>query len=489
MVQAVNLNLDHKLMRRVRRIHFIGIGGSGMSGIAEVLSAQNYRVSGSDIAETPIVRALRSRGIHVVIGHNADNLKGVDVAVYSSAISEHNPEMIAAKEQRIPLVPRAQMLAEIMRMHHGIAVSGTHGKTTTTSMIAHVLASAGMDPTYIIGGRLQNTQRNAALGKGHIVVAEADESDASFLHLRPIISVITNIEPEHLNNYAGDFAQVKQAYITFVHNLPFYGMVAVCLDDPVIAELCPQFNRTFLSYGLTHEADIYATNIEYQGLETSFTACWRESGKKQKIRLGVPGQHNVLNALATLVIAQDINIDLTIIARALASFNGVGRRLEALGTYSSEDVRDVSLFDDYGHHPSELKATLNAVHQSFPMRRLVMIFQPHRYTRLRDLYDEFTQVLGGPNGPDALILLPVYAAGEDPLPDINANALARSIRQLGRIDPVLVNNFEELAGILPPLLRSQDIVLTQGAGTVGQISARLAENGLFLSADTYADKF
>ena len=472
------MNINLKLMRRVRRVHFVGIGGSGMSGIAEILHLQKYKVSGSDLALSATVRGLKRQGIPVHIGHAAGHIADADVVVRSSAIAADNPEIVAARSQRIPIVPRAQMLAEIMRSYHGIAISGTHGKTTTTSMVAHILSHAAMEPTYVIGGRLNNTQSYASLGRGNVMVVEADESDASFLHLQPIISAITNIEPEHMSTYGGDFAKVQDTYVQFIHNLPFYGLVVACYDDPVTRSLFDRFNRSLTSYGLDPRADLYASGIRHEGTSTSFQACWRDSSQRLQIDMQVPGEHNVLNALAAIAIARDVNIPEELIAQALASFGGVGRRLELLGEFASERVSGVRLYDDYGHHPSEIAATLKAVRGAYPESRVVMIFQPHRYTRLRDFYEEFTKVLH--NGVDALLLLPVYAAGEELIADINSKALARSIRQLGRVDPMVVDSLEELQPILPNLLQSGDIVLTQGAGTVGLLAQALREAALFL---------
>ena len=474
------MDINLKRMRRVQRVHFVGIGGSGMSGIAEILHSQRYQVTGSDVSNTPTVQSLRTAGINISIGHSDSNIAGVDVVVRSSAIADDNAEIIAARRQRIPIVPRAQMLAEIMRSYHGIAISGTHGKTTTTSMVAHILCHAGLEPTYVIGGRLNNTQSNASLGAGNVMVVEADESDASFLHLNPIISAITNIEAEHMNNYGGDFGKVQQTYVQFIHNLPFYGLVVACYDDSVVRSLFEQFNRALVSYGFNPKADLYADDISYQGINTSFSACWRASGKKLAVEMQVPGAHNILNALAAIAIAKDINISDDHIAGALQSFTGVGRRLEDLGTHANDSgsITGVRFYDDYGHHPTEIAATLSALRNAYPESRIVMIFQPHRYTRLRDLYEEFTKVLS--SSVDALLLLPLYTAGEEAIADINSKALARSIRQLGRIDPIVVDGLKELQQILPNLLNSNDIFLTQGAGNVGALAQGLHAANLFL---------
>ena len=477
----MNIDINLKRMRQVRKVHFVGIGGSGMSGIAEILHSQKYFVSGSDVTNSATVRRLRTVGIEISIGHSEANIDQADVVVRSSAIGDDNIEINTARKQRIPIVPRAQMLAEIMRSYHGIAISGTHGKTTTTSMVAHILCHAGLEPTYIIGGRLNNSQSNASLGSGNLMVAEADESDSSFLHLNPIMSVITNIEPEHMHYYGGDFTKVQDTYVQFIHNLPFYGLVVACYDDEVVRSLFERFNRALLSYGFDSRADLYAEDINYEGINTSFNARWRANGNSLEIKLQVPGAHNVLNALAAIAVAKDINIANEHIAAALASFTGVGRRIELLGIYSDAERNNIRLYDDYGHHPTEIAATLSALANAYPHSRVIIIFQPHRYTRLRDFYEEFTKVLSA--SVASLLLLPVYSAGEESIADINSKALARSIRQLGRIDPILVNDLDEISTILPNLLGSDDIVLTQGAGNVGALAQGLATAGLFLSAN------
>ena len=474
------MDINHRRMRRVRRVHFVGIGGSGMSGIAEILHSQRYQVSGSDLSNTATVQALRTAGIEISIGHSEANIDQADVVVRSSAVTDDNVEIVSARRKRIPIVPRAQMLAEIMRSYHGIAISGTHGKTTTTSMVAHILCHAGLEPTYVIGGRLNNTQSNASLGSGNVMVAEADESDASFLHLSPMISAITNIEAEHMHNYGGDFAKVQQTYVQFIHNLPFYGLVVACYDDPVVRSLFDQFNRALVSYGFDAKADLSAEDVSYEGINSNFCARWRADGRKIAVSLQVPGAHNVLNALAAIAIAKDINISDEDIVEALQTFTGVGRRLEELGVYGNEQVSNVRFYDDYGHHPTEIAATLSALRNAYPESRIVMIFQPHRYTRLRDLYEEFTKVLS--SSVDALLLLPLYSAGEEVISDINSKALARSIRQLGRIDPILVDGTDELQQILPKLLGSNDIFLTQGAGNVGALAQSLRSAALFLES-------
>jgi len=457
-------------MRRVRRIHFVGIGGVGMSGIAEVLLNLGYMVSGSDMAESASVRNLRAKGAQVWIGHDAEWVHGADVVVTSTAVRADNPEVIEARERRIPVIRRAEMLAELMRFRYGIAVAGTHGKTTTTSLVASLLAEGGLDPTYVIGGKLNSSNSHARLGAGHYLVAEADESDASFLHLQPMISIVTNIDADHMETYGGDFERLKDTFVEFLHNLPFYGMAVMCGDDPVIRELIPRAGRPVLTYGFDEGNDARALDVRADGTGMAFTA--QLPGLTPfEVRLNQPGRHNVLNALAAMVTANELGVEVEAMQQALAGFQGIGRRQQAYGTLRAEG-RSVTLIDDYGHHPRELAATLEAVRGAYPGRRLVLAFQPHRYTRTRDLLDDFATVL---SEPDALVLSEVYAAGEAPIPNADGRALARAVRARGRLEPVFVEKADEMPEILAGLLHDGDVLLVMGAGNIGQLAPRLAD--------------
>ncbi|WP_369601448.1 UDP-N-acetylmuramate--L-alanine ligase [Hahella sp. SMD15-11] len=462
-------------MRRIRRIHFVGIGGSGMCGIAEVLSNQGYEVSGSDLSDTPVTRRLREVGIDVRIGHEAGHVSGVDVLVVSSAVNEANPEVRAAREQRIPVVRRAEMLAEIMRFRHGIAVAGTHGKTTTTSLIASLLAEGGMDPTFVIGGRLNSAGTNAKLGQSPILVAEADESDASFLHLTPMIAVVTNIDADHMHTYGGDFNRLKDTFVDFLHNLPFYGLAVICADDPVVRDIQPRIGRPVITYGVSDDADVRAVDIRQRGMTTEFT-CLRQGKAPLEVSLNMPGHHNVLNSLAAIAVATDEGVGDDKIRSALARFEGVGRRFQVLLDVSV-DGQPITLVDDYGHHPREVAATQAAIRAGWPDRRLVTVFQPHRYTRTRDLYEDFVDVL---SGSDQLFLLEVYPAGEEPIPGADSRSLARSIRQRGQVDPVYVSGPDALLPLLRNMIRPGDIVLMQGAGNIGALAREMADRKLGL---------
>lgn len=470
-------------MRRINQIHFIGIGGAGMCGIAEVLINQGYKVSGSDLQETAVTKRLSGFGATIYFGHDASNVLDADVVVVSSAINEQNPEIVEARSKRIPIVPRAEMLAEIMRFRHGIAIAGTHGKTTTTSLIASVLAEAGLDPTYVIGGRLNRAGTNASLGGSRYIVAEADESDASFLHLTPMISVVTNIEADHMHTYGGDFSKLKQTFVDFLHNLPFYGAAVMCIDDPVVREIIPNVSRAVLTYGLSQDADYRAINIEQTGLNNHFTVTRPGGLADLDICLSMPGQHNVLNALATVAVASDEGVDDGAIQRALKEFQGVGRRFQVYGEFALSSASEkVMLVDDYGHHPSEVEATIKAIRTGWPNKRLVMIFQPHRYSRTHDLYEDFVKVLAE---VDVLIIMDVYAAGEKAIPGADSRALCRSIRQRSSSEPIFIEgdksievvtkNIEE---VLANVLADGDLLITQGAGNVGQIAVALAESHL-----------
>ncbi len=459
-------------MRRIRRIHFVGIGGAGMCGIAEVLLNQGYEIAGSDMKESKNTQRLKELGVDIFIGHDAVHIETADVLVVSTAIDTSNPEVSAALSRRLPIVRRAQMLAELMRYRHGIAVAGTHGKTTTTSLIASILGEAGFDPTYVIGGLLNSAGTNAKLGSSRYFVAEADESDASFLHLWPMVSIVTNIDADHMETYGGDFEILKRTFIDFLHNLPFYGLAVVCGDDPIVTELLPQIARPTVTYGFNEGNDVRAVDIEQDGLQTRFTAL-REGRDPLQVTLNLPGLHNVLNSLAAIAVATDEGVDDVAMVKALDDFEGVGRRFQRLG-----DMHGVQLVDDYGHHPREVAATIAAARQAYPNRRLVMLFQPHRYTRTRDCFEDFVHVL---SSVDTLLLLDVYSAGEKPISGADSRSLARSVRNRGLVDPVFVEASDELASILPSILKAGDVLLTQGAGTVGSIAVELAQHQLYLS--------
>jgi UDP-N-acetylmuramate--alanine ligase len=458
-------------MRRIRRIHMIGIGGTGMSGIAEVLVNLGYQVSGSDIRASGVTERLESKNITVFIGHAKDNLGAADVVVSSSAVMDDNPELAAAREGRIPIVPRAEMLAELMRYRHGIAVAGTHGKTTTTSLIASVFGEAGLDPTFVIGGLVNSVGSNAQLGASRFLIAEADESDASFLHLQPMVTVVTNIEADHMETYGGDFALLKHTFLEFLHNLPFYGLAVLCLDDPVVAELLPEVSRPARTYGFSENADYRITDIDKSEFSTAFTVHRPGERAPLPITINMPGTHNVLNATAAVAVACDEGLDDASIQRGLANFAGVGRRFEQLGELIFPHATGV-LVDDYGHHPTEIAATLDSARQAWVDRRLVMIYQPHRYTRTRDLYEDFVAVL---SRCDVLILLDVYAAGEEPIAGADSRSLIRSIRQRGLVEPIFVDSNDKVSAVLGDVVKDGDIVITQGAGNVGRLAQDLAE--------------
>ncbi|MEE8511760.1 MAG: UDP-N-acetylmuramate--L-alanine ligase [Acidiferrobacterales bacterium] len=454
----------------VKRIHFVGIGGVGMSGIAEVLSNLQFEVSGSDIRESANTRRLATHGIAVHIGHDAELVAHADAVVVSSAINGRNPEVAAAKRAKIPVVPRAEMLGELMRLQRGIAVAGTHGKTTTTSLIASVLGEGGLDPTFVIGGQLTSAGSNARLGKGEYLVAEADESDASFLHLQPFVAVVTNIDNDHLGTYGGDFARLKRTFINFLHNLPFYGLAIVCLDDPVVREILGKIQRPTITYGTCPEADVRARNIEQDGLQMRFTV--EMSGAEAlELKLRQPGQHNVLNALAAVAVAKELGVATAAISRGLARFEGIGRRFQVLGQVSI-DGGDVVLVDDYAHHPRELAVTMTAARHGWPDRRLVVAFQPHRYTRTRDLLDDFSAVL---NEVDPLVITEVYSAGEGAISGADGRALCRAIRARGKANPIFVDDVAALPQVLREILRANDVLLTMGAGSIGQVAAGLPQ--------------
>lgn len=456
-------------MHRIKSIHFVGIGGSGMNGIAEVLLNQGYKISGSDKTENAATRRLKKLGVKIFSNHAKENVKHADVVVRSSAISEDNPEILAAHEMHIPVVPRAQMLAELMRFHHGIAVAGTHGKTTTTSLIASVLAEGGLDPTFVIGGVLNSAGGNARLGKSKYFVAEADESDASFLRLHPTMAVVTNIDADHMLTYNNDLHCLHEAFLNFLHNLPFYGLAVVCYDDPAVRALIPKIARVTITYGFDDGADIWATDFKQIGLSSSFVVHFKNSEKILNVKLNLPGKHNVLNALAAIAVALECHIEDAVILQALENFKGVGRRLQFYGEVEFPKGK-VKVIDDYGHHPTEIDLSLEALRQAWPDKRLVLAFQPHRYTRTQALFDDFTGVL---SKPDALLLLEIYSAGEQPITGVSGSALARNIRQRGKIDPILIKDLDELLDTLKNFLQEGDILLLQGAGSIGGIAPKL----------------
>ena len=457
------------LMGRIHRVHFVGIGGVGMGGIAEVLLNLGYRVSGSDLRENAVTQRLQELGATVMIGHHARNVRRVDVVVVSSAITTDNPEIAAARAARIPVVPRAEMLGELMRFRQGIAVAGTHGKTTTTSLLASVLAEGGLDPTFVIGGRLNSAGSNARLGTGRYLVAEADESDGSFLMLQPTIAVVTNIDADHLEAYEGDFDRLQNAFLDFLLHLPFYGIAVLCIDDPQVAKLIPKLTRTVVTYGTSPEADVRVTDLRQEGLRMHFTVHIRDH--ELPVTLTLPGRHNALNAVAAIAVASELGVDDAAIQHGLESFEGIGRRCEVHGEWVAGDCR-VTVVDDYAHHPREIEATLQAVHDGWPDRRVVVVFQPHRYTRTRDLLDDFAYVLCE---VDALVLLDVYAAGEAPIPGADGRSLSRAIRARGKVDPVFISGVDELPRALGAVVEDGDVLLLLGAGDIGSAAPTLVK--------------
>jgi UDP-N-acetylmuramate--alanine ligase len=461
------------MKHKVKRIHFVGIGGSGMSGIAEVLANQGYEVSGSDLGASATTQRLAERGIRIAIGHNAQNVAQADAVVVSTAVKEDNPEVQMARERRVPVVPRAQMLAELMRLKQGIAIAGTHGKTTTTSLAASCLAEGGFDPTFVIGGRLNSAGANAKLGSGEFLVAEADESDASFLFLSPVVSVVTNIDADHMETYGHDFGRLKQAFVDFLHRLPFYGVAVVCADDPNVREIIPRVSKQIVTYGIDSEANFRAEDIVADAGTMRFT-CVRTNGSTSRlpIVLNLPGRHNVLNALAAIAVATEVGVGDTAIIKALADFRGVGRRFQRYGEVACPSGGTFTLVDDYGHHPVEMAATLAAARGAFPGRRLVLAFQPHRYTRTRDCFEDFVKVL---SGVDALLLGEVYAAGESPIIAADGRSLVRSLRVAGRIEPVFVEEIAAMPEAILAAVRDGDVVITMGAGSIGGVPGKLAD--------------
>ena len=465
-----NFNSNVPLMHKVKRIHFVGIGGAGMCGIAEVLRNEGYAVSGSDIAKSKVTERLESLGITVFIGHNESNVNGASVVVVSSAIHQGNPEVDEARRLHIPVVRRAEMLGELMRYRYGIAISGTHGKTTTTSLIASIYAAAKLDPTFVIGGLLNSAGTNARLGTGRYLIAEADESDASFLHLQPMMTVVTNIEPDHLDTYGGDFNNLKKTFVEFLHNLPFYGVAVVCVDDPNVKDIIPQIGRTVVTYGTSEEADFRVTDFAETGPQCKFTLVRRDAAP-MKIELPIPGLHMAKNAAAAIAVALEEGIDEATIIDALKNFKGVGRRFQNYGEFKTQKGNRLTLVDDYGHHPTEVEATIKAARQAYPDKELVMVFQPHRYTRTRDCYEDFVRVL---QEVDKLILVDVYPAGESPIAGADGRHLCMSIRLKGKLEPHFAQTVNEVPELLENLVDDNSLVLTQGAGNVVQVARNLS---------------
>jgi UDP-N-acetylmuramate--alanine ligase len=457
----------------VKHIHFVGIGGSGMSGIAEVLLTLGYKVSGSDLACNATTQRLARLGAKIAQGHAAANIDGADAVVVSTAVAVSNPEVVAARAQRVPVVPRAVMLAELMRLKQGIAIAGTHGKTTTTSLVASVLAAGGLDPTFVIGGRLNSAGANARLGSGEYIVVEADESDASFLNLMPVLAVVTNIDNDHMEAYGHDFARLKQAFVDFLGHLPFYGSAVVCSDDRHVREILPFVSKPVISYGLAADALVRAINVRADGTRMCFTA-QREGAAPLKVTLNLPGKHNVANALAAIAVGTELGVADAAIVEALATFTGVGRRFARHGELPAPSGGTYTLIDDYGHHPVEMAATLAAARGAFPRRRIVLAFQPHRYTRTRDCFEDFVKVL---SSTDVLLLTEVYAAGETPIVAADGRSLARAIRVAGKIEPVFVEAIDDLPATVLETVTDGDVVITMGAGSIGQVPARLSGGG------------
>ncbi len=460
-----------KRMRRIHCVHFVGIGGSGMSGIAEVMLNLGYKVQGSDLKPNKQTRRLASLGADIFIGHAAENIESADAVVVSSAVDETNAEVAQARERLMPVVQRAEMLAELMRFRYSIAVAGTHGKTTTTSLIASVLAEGGLDPTFVIGGRLKSADANAKLGQGDYLVAEADESDASFVHLKPMLAVVTNIDADHMSTYDGDIEKLRTGFIEFLHNLPFYGLAVVCSDDSGVNEVLARIGRSVITYGINEDADVRAENIQFSEGLTSFDVVRRANRNSLHVSLQLPGLHNVCNALATIAVAEELQVGDDAVVKALREFEGIDRRFQSLGEVETVAGK-VLLVDDYGHHPTEIAATLSAARSGWPERRVVLVFQPHRYTRTRDLLDDFATVL---SEADVAIVLDVYAAGEAPFAGADGRAIARAVRTRGAVEPVFVETLDELQPVLESVLEAGDLVLTMGAGDIGAYAAELPD--------------
>lgn len=457
-------------MGRVRHLHFVGIGGTGMSGIAEVLLNLGYSVSGSDLKENATTRHLAQLGARVVFGHQPEHVAGADAVVISSAVGPDNPEVVAARAARVPVVPRAEMLAELMRFRYGIAVAGTHGKTTTTSLVASLMAEGEMDPTFVIGGRLNSANSNAKLGAGRFLVAEADESDASFLYLQPMMAVVTNIDADHLGTYGGDFGHLRDTFLEFLHHLPFYGLAVLCMDDPVVRELAQAVSRPIRTYGFDAGLDLQAIDVRPQGTRTFFKVVGN-AGLELDFELNLPGRHNVLNALAAIAVGYELGVPEEAMQTALAEFRGVGRRFQVYGEFDLQG-KQVLLVDDYGHHPREIAATIQAARAAFPERRLLLAFQPHRYSRTRDLFEDFARAL---SDVDGLLLTQVFAAGEQPITGADSRALAGAIRARGHVNPVFVASMDELVEVLPSVVEDGDLVLAMGAGSIGSLGPTLQQ--------------
>ncbi|GAB2527115.1 UDP-N-acetylmuramate--L-alanine ligase [Simplicispira piscis] len=458
----------------IHHIHFVGVGGSGMSGIAEVLFNLGYRISGSDLSDSPTLRRLQALGIATHLGHSAAHIEGADAVVTSTAVKADNPEVLAAREKKIPVVPRALMLAELMRLKQGIAIAGTHGKTTTTSLVTSVLAEAGLDPTFVIGGRLNSAGANAKLGSGDHIVVEADESDASFLNLLPVMAVVTNIDADHMETYGHDFGRLKKAFVDFLHRMPFYGTAILCIDNPAVREIVPEVSCPITSYGFSEDAQVRAINVRAEGAQMHFTV-QRRNGvtlPDMDVVLNLAGEHNVLNALSAIAVAVELNIPDAAVLSALAQFKGVGRRFQSYGDLPAAGGGQFTVVDDYGHHPVEMAATLAAARGAFAGRRLVLAFQPHRYTRTRDCFEDFVKVIGG---ADAVLLTEVYAAGEAPVVAADGRSLARALRVAGRVEPVFVDDIAALPQAIADLAQGGDVVLCMGAGTIGAVPAKVVE--------------
>ncbi len=466
-------NRQHEVERmgRVQRLHFVGIGGAGMSGIAEVMLNLGYAVSGSDLKQGRVTERLQELGAEIFIGHREDNVAQADAVVVSSAVNEENPEVRAARAARVPVVPRAEMLAELMRFRYGIAVAGTHGKTTTTSLVASIMAEGGLDPTFVIGGLLNSAGANARLGTGRYLVAEADESDASFLYLQPTMAVVTNIDADHMSTYGNDFNKLRETFVEFLHHLPFYGLMVMCIDDDEVRSLLPMLTRPVRTYGLSESADVRALDLQQNGQRTEFTLVTDLIEAPQRLSLNLPGSHNVLNALAAICVALELGIGMQAISKALSGFQGIGRRFQ-VHEGRTADGRQLLLVDDYAHHPREVAATIEAARKGWPDKRLVLVFQPHRYSRTRDQFDDFVQVL---SQVDLLVLAEVFAAGEEPIPGADGRGLSHALRTRGQVEQVFVDPVAEIPEILDGLLRDGDMVLTLGAGSIGAVAAKLPD--------------
>ncbi len=462
------------MKHKVKHIHFVGIGGAGMSGIAEVFVNLGYQVSGSDLMDGPVIQRLSNLGVKVYVGHESQQIAGADAVVTSTAVKPDNPEVIAAKNKNIPVVPRAMMLAELLRLRRGIAIAGTHGKTTTTSLIASILAAADMDPTFVIGGKLEAAGCHAKLGSGEFIVVEADESDASFLYLQPVLTVVTNIDADHMETYGYDFNRLKQTFVEFVQHLPFYGMAVLCMDDANVREVMPAISKPITTYGLSEDAQVRAINIQQNGSQMKFTAVVGVNGSARKldITLNLPGLHNIQNALAAITVANEIGVPDAAIVKALAEFKGVERRFQRYGEIKISAQQSFTLIDDYGHHPVEMEATIKAARGAFPGRRLVVAFQPHRYTRTRDVFEDFTKVL---SQVDVLLLTEVYPAGEDPIVAADSKSLARSIRVQGKVEPIYVEEVGDLPVVILDIVQHGDVVLVMGAGSVAKVAPDIAQ--------------